>query len=465
MFEGVQKHWQVLRESWALEGERKKRRRIIEEKDFLPAALEVLETPASPIGRGIIWGIAGFFGIALAWALIGHVDVVVSAPGRLIPKDRVKVVQPAEIGIVRAIHVSDGQHVKAGEVLVELDPTISGAEIEQVERALLMVNTDAARARALLSYLDGTGAQLELPDSLEPEAAGMQQRLIDSRVREYEASLGSLESQHNERLADRAVAESELARLRATLPLIEEQVSRRRELVELGLSPRLRFLELLERHVSHQKNIEVRQEQLGKVTAAVATTVHQIEQLKQEFQRTILTDLAEALDEGSLQEQELTKVRRRNVMQRLVAPVDGVVQQLAVHTLGGVVQPAEPILVIVPAQRTLIVEALVLNKDIGFIAVGDEVAVKLEAFPFTKYGTIPGRLENLSLDAIRDENLGLVYQAHVSLERETIRVERREVPLSPGMVATVEIKTGTRRLIEFFLSPLLRYRDESLRER
>ncbi|MCG8504606.1 MAG: HlyD family type I secretion periplasmic adaptor subunit [Sphingomonadales bacterium] len=465
MFEGMRSHLDVWRESWRLESERRKSAKKYEEVDFLPAALEILEKPASPVGRTTLWLIIAFFVAAMLWSYFGHVDVVATAQGRIIPKERVKIIQPLEIGVVRAIKVTDGQRVAAGDVLIELDPTVSGADVAQVEAALLMSRMTSARANALLAYVETGAHAFDPPADADPAIVAMEERLIDSQIREYEAALGSLAQQRAEREADLAAVDQEIDRLKKTLPLIEEQVAARKELTEKGLSPRLLYLELLERLIDSQKQLEIQTEQRVRMTAAISGIDQQSEQTTQEFRGTALSELAEAETAAMAQTQELTKAAQRNVLQQLVAPVDGTVQQLAIHTIGGIVQPAEPLMVIVPGEGDLVVEAQVLNKDIGFVHIGDEVEVKLEAFPFTKYGTLPGTLEDLSQDAIADEKLGLVYQARVSLERSTIAVNDKDVNIAPGMVATAEIKTGKRRLIEFILSPLLRYKDESLRER
>lgn len=465
MFEGLKRHWFILREAWRAEGERRKRKKLIDEVDFLPAALEILEKPPSPLGRTLVWLLAALFTIAIAWAVFGKVDVVATAPGRIIPRERVKVIQPAEIGVVRAIHVRDGQRVKRGEVLIELDPTISGAAEEQSRRTVLRARIAAARAEAVLAHLDGEAAQFDVPEGTPGSAVLMQKRLIASRISEYEASIASLAQSRAEREAELAVVSQQLKKLRQTLPLLEEQVEARRTLMEKGLTPRLTYLELKEKLVERRQDIAIQLDQAKKVGAAIAALDRQTEQLSQEFRKTVLTELAEAQDEIMLQGAELKKAAKRNVLQRLKAPVDGVVQQLAVHTIGGVVQPAEPLAVIVPGEGELIVEASVLNKDVGFVAEGQVVEVKLEAFPFTKYGVVPGVLEHLSPDAVQDEVLGLVYPARVRLGRDWLQVNGKRVNLGPGLAATAEIKTGKRRLIEFLISPLLRYRDESFRER
>ena len=463
--QGRHGHFEVLKDAWQEENERKKISRKSLDPNFLPAALEVLEKPPSPIGRILLWVILSFFTIALLWAAIGRLDVVASAQGRLLPDQRVKTIQPAETGVVRTIHVRDGQSVRAGEILVELDPTFSGAEAEQARRALLMARIDQARANALLNFQDGELGDFVAPPGASEGAILTQKRLIESQRQEHKAQLASFQQQKAERIADLAVVEKELSKLSKTLPLLEEQLAAREKLLEKGLTPRLLVLELQERVINHRENVEIQHSQKTKMIAAIQTTERQIEQLTEEFKKNVIADLAEAENHIELQEQELKKAAQRNELQRLTAPVDGVVQQLQIHTIGGVVQAAQPLMVVVPGDGDLIVEARVLNKDIGFVNVGDEVQVKLDAFPFTKYGAVPGTLEDLSMDAVQDEALGLVYVGRVALERQHISVKGQSVKLAPGMVATVEVKTGTRRVIEYLLSPLLRYRDESLRER
>ena len=465
MFDGLKRHIAVLRESWKAETERKKSKIIVDEADFLPAALEILEKPPSPVGRLLIWLLIAFFTIAGLWSVFGRVDVVASAQGKILPKERVKLIQPAEIGVVRAIYVEDGQKVKAGDVLIELDPTISGAEEEQARRALLVAEVTAARATAILNHIDGKPISFRAPTNAAPEMIRVQSLLIDSQIGEYEAGLAALNQQREEAEADLSVVMGEIAKLQNTLPLIEDQVATRQDLVNKGLNSRLTFLELQERLVAHKQNILIQQDQQSKVIAAIASLDGQIDQLKQEFRKATISELAEATDQITLQSEELKKASQRKGLQQLTAPVDGVIQQLAVHTIGGVVQPAEPVMVLVPGDGELLVEALVLNKDIGFVHIGDKVEIKLEAFPFTKYGVIDGMLEDLSTDAIQDENLGLVYAARIAMDADTIRVNGRNVRLGPGMATTAEIKTGKRRLIEFLLSPLLRYKDEAFTER
>lgn len=465
MFETLKKHWQVLLESWSNETEARKTKLKLEEKDFLPAALEILEKPASPVGRAVMWSIVALVVAALVWATLGFVDVVAVAEGRLIPRARVKIVQPIEIGVVRAIRVRDGQRVKAGQVLIELDPTVSGAEAEQARKALRTAEVNRARGRALMAHLSGQPAPFEAPAGLDLASAATQQSLVEALIREYEAKLANLAQQKIERQQDLAATTSQLSKLKSVHGLITEQVTAREPLVEKGWSPRLQLLELKERQVTFARDIDIQRETLEKAKATIATLDTEIERITAEFRKNVITDLAEAENQVSIQTQNLRKAEQRLQLQRLTAPIDGVVQQLAVHTLGGVVQPAQALLIIVPGSGELLVEAMVLNKDIGFVHAGQPVEVKLEAFPFTKHGVIHGVLEDISTDAVQDEKRGLIYPARVKLKAQSIDAGGRQVPLGAGMQVSAEIKTGERRLIDYLLSPIIRYKEESFRER
>ena len=464
MFETVKKHWDVLKAAWAEENDLKKERRKYKQEEFLPAALEILEKPPSPLGRAVLWSIVAFFTIAVVWSVFGRVDVVAAAPGKTLPRERVKVVQAPEIGVVRAIHVANGARVRAGDVLIDLDPTLAAADQAQAVQQLAIAEIDLTRGEALLAFLDGAAPTFE-HGAVDPAIARRQQALIDAQIAEYNAQRHTLEKQLEERAADIAVTESQTKKLRQMLPMVREQVAAQEKLTREGYGARLVLLEARERQIAMEQDLAIAQDEIVKANASLQATNQQIDQLREEFRKTILAELAEAEARARLAREDLNKADQRFALQSLKAPIDGVVQQLAVHTIGGVVQPAEALMSVVPGEGELVVEALLANKDIGFVEEGDIAEVKLEAFPFTKYGVIEGIVEDVSNDAVNDENLGLVYQARIKLDRQTIMVRGRETVLTAGMAATAEIKTGKRRVIEYLLSPLLRYRDEALRER
>ncbi len=256
-----------------------------------------------------------------------------------------------------------------------------------------------------------------------------------------------------------------IKKLEGTLPLIAKRAASLKELVDKKLGSEHAWLELEQERVEHQHDLAALRNQLEQVGAAIEEAQQQRKVIQAEFRRTILIELTDTERRVEVLNQELIKATKRTTQQRLVAPIAGVVQQLDVHTIGGVVTPAQPLMVIVPQEGRLEVEAWLQNKDIGFVHEQQPAEVKVETFPFTKYGTIDAEIVNLSNDAVTDEEKGLVYAARVLLERSTIQVQDKLVNLTPGMAVTVEIKTGKRKLIEYILSPLLRYSQESVRER
>ena len=465
MFDGLLHHVDVWKESYRQQKEIEKKSFKVEEADFLPAALEILEKPSSPIGRWMIRLIIAFFTIALLWSYFGKVDEVATAQGKVTPLGDIKVIQSAQLGVVRNILVSNGQRVKAGENLIELDTTITLADTERARRELQVAYVSKARYEAILIGVAGNDPEFIAPIGASESVIRMQELLIESELQEYQASLETYRQQKIEREADEKVVLQEIIKLEQTLPLLREQVSARADLLEKGLTPRFQFLEYKERLVGQESDLDIQRDQLTKVRASIIGADKQINQLEQEFLKTTYANLAKAEDQIVALTHELTKASKIQDLQILKAPVDGEIQQLAVHTIGGVVNAGDPLMVIVPDERILTVEANVLNKDIGFVNEGQPVEVKFEAFPFTKYGVIHGEVLSIAQNAVADENLGLVYPARVSLDAATIAVNGKEVNISPGMAVTAEVKTNQKRLIEFILSPLLRYKDESLRER
>lgn len=463
MVAGVARHWSVLTSAWTLDTEQAKARRKRSHTEFLPAALEIIETPASPLARFGLWLLIGGVGVALLWAIIGKLDVVVTAPGRITPLDRVKVIQPTELGVVRAIHVADGQHVKAGQVLFELDPTAAGADDAQARTGLMAAQIDRARSRALLSYLNGGSAGFSAPVGIPVELASIQRNLVSTQIQEYEARRMILTRQRSEHVAEVAAAEAEISKIRETLPLLEQQITARERLVAQGHFPRLRLYELEEQRIERTRNADVQAAATAKARAGIAGIDAQLGQIRSELARSTVKDLAEAQDNSDLRRNEIAKTDLRNRSMRLVSPVSGTVQQLAVHTLGGVVQPAETLLVIVPDDSQLVIDAKIPNREAGFVRTGQPVRIKIDAFPFTDYGTVDGRLESVSGDAVEDEKLGLVYNARIRLRPSP--AQRSEIQLSPGMAITAEIKTAKRRIIQYLLSPISARLDEAGRER
>ena len=466
----------------ALERPRARRR---EELAFLPAALEIVETPPSPVGRAIGFSLILMFTAALAWAWYGTIDIVATATGKIMPGGRTKVIQPFETGVVRAILVQDGQAVRAGEVLVELDPTANAADRDRLQSDLLAERLNIARLRAALA-----GGEDPLTDFMPPADApatlvGIQRQLLVNQVGEHRAKVAALGRQQAQKEAEQATIQATIHKLETVIPVIQPRVEMRRTLMEKDLGSRIAYLETLQLLVERQQELGIQSSQLQEAAAAVSAIRETRSQAVAEFRRALSDELAKGEQKAIGLAQELIKAEQKTRLQRLVAPLDGVVQQLAIHTVGGVVTPAQSLMVVVPSDSRLEIEAMVPNRDIGFVQSGQAAEIKVDTFSFTRYGLLQGVVLSVSQDAIirerkqeRDDRgqgaqtdssepkgQELTYSARISLDRTQMQIDDRLVNLSPGMAVTVEIKTGSRRILSYLLSPLLRYQHEVLRER
>ena len=461
-------------------------RRQKDEIAFLPAALEIVETPPSPIGRAIGATLIAVFCLGLIWACFGHVDIVATATGKIVPSGRVKLIQPFETGVVRAIHIRDGESVKAGEVLIELDTTMSTADEEHIRNDLNAARLDVARLRAALSDADDAQTEFHPPLDANPTLVKMQKAYLAKQVEEHRAKVAALNRQRAQKQAERDTAAATIQKLEASSPIIKERVDIRKYLVDKELGSRLTYLETLQQLTENEKDLVVQKSRLQETDAALAAIVSTREQTEAEFRRTLFSELNEAERKAGGLADDLAKAERRTKLQLLTAPVDGVVQQLAVHTVGGVVTPAQQLAVVVPADASLEVEAMVSNRDIGFVHIGQEAQIKIDTFNFTRYGLLHGRVVSVSRDAIvrdapqeakNDAAKGAdtesseprgqqyMYAARISLENTKMQVDDEVANLGAGMAVTVEIRTGSRAVITYLLSPLMRYRHDSMRER
>ena len=456
----------IFRHAWHERKNLDSRPRLPHEAQFLPAALELQETPVSPAPRIAMWLILSFALIAFLWAIFGHMDVVATAHGKIVPDDRTKVIQPIETATVKAIRVSDGQAVKAGDVLIELDATAAAADSARLGNDLTTARLQAARARAMLAAIaSGKPPALERMPDMEAGRLTQEQRILEGQYGEYQAKLARIDAEIAKREAELASTQEIVRKLAQTAPIARQRAQDFRDLVEKNFISRHGYLEKEQARIEQEGDLATQRSRLKELAASLQEARSQRAALVAETRRIALDGLNEAEQKATSYGNELVKADSRGRLMTLTAPVDGTVQQLAVHTVGGVVTPAQPLMVIVPKDNPIEVEAFVENKDIGFVNAGQEAVVKIETFPFTKYGTIEAKVTHVSNDAVSDEKRGLIFPARVNLARATIQVENKTVNLSPGMAVTVEVKTAQRRVIEYFLSPLMQYKDESLRER
>jgi hemolysin D len=462
----LKRYGAMFRHAWHERASMDSKPRLPHEAQFLPAALELQETPLSPVPRLAMWLLMAFAFIALLWAAIGHIDVVAIAHGRIVPNDRTKVIQPFETATVQAIRVADGQEVKAGEVLIELDATDSNADSARIANDHIAARLQAVRATALLvAIASGKSPVLSNLPGIEKSRMAQEQRVLDGQYGEYQAKLARIDADIAKREAELRSTQEIVRRLELTVPIARQRAQDFKNLVEKNFMSKHAYLEKEQMRIEQEAELATQRSRIQELTAALQEGRSQRTALIAESKRTALDSQNEAEQKAVTYSQELIKAESRGKLMTLTAPVDGTVQQLAVHTVGGVVTPAQQLMMIVPKDNPIEVEAYVENKDIGFVNPGQEAVVKVETFPFTKYGTIDAKVVSVSNDAVNDEKRGLIFPGRVNLSRTTIPVENKIVNLSPGMAVTVEVKTAQRRVIEYFLSPLLQYKDESLRER
>lgn len=454
----------TLRDAWGKEGGKKgDPKRSLDEFEFQPGYLEIIERPPAPWARRTALALTSLLVIALIWSILGRLDIHAVSTGRLIVSSHSKVIQSLEPGEVAAINVRDGQSVKAGDVLISLNPVGVEAEVRELEAQLSYKRLERARLDALLT--DNPADNLTAPvDATALQVVQARAHLL-SEWREVLSNLETLDGELRVNQANQQARQVEIASQKKLAANINDRLKARRTLAASKLLPKMELLEQERERLEVDRSLAQLQAAVSVLQAEYKSKQEQRSSYLAKNRREYYDKLAEANNAIAVMEQGLIKAKEKHRQQSLRSPVDGVVQQLAIHTLGGVVQPAQQLMVIVPSHSTLEAEVMVLNKDVGFVRNGQHVEVKIDSFPYTRYGTITAEVSHVSKDAVQDEKLGLVFPARVKLQRDTIAVDAQRVALQAGMSITAEIRTGERRVIEYLLSPLQQYQSEAMRER
>ena len=441
----------------------KKPTRQRDEYDFLPAHLDVIEKPPAPRARLCALVLTVFLISVVIWSVFGRLDIHAGAQGRLMVSSHSKIIQPLEQGEVALINVKDGQYVKKGDVLIALNVVDVNAEIERLTQQIVHARLEYARLTALLT--SDPKANFIAPAQASKAQIQKSKAQLLSEVEETNAAIAQLQAELQVNLMQQQGDQQDLAALQSLKHNIDQRLKAKRSLAASKAIAKVELLEQEKELLEINRTISTLAAQTQILIAQHSSINEQIDSLLAQKRRQYYQALNQVEVDLTQVEQELMKSQERLRRQTLRSPVDGIVQQLSIHTLGGVVTPAQALMVIVPAQAYLEAEVKVLNKDIGFVLAGQHVEIKVDSFPFTKYGTIKGELLYISQDAVQDEQLGLVFPARVKLARSDILVDDAQVALGAGMTVMAEIKTGNRRVIEYLLSPLQQYQSEALRER
>jgi hemolysin D len=460
-----------------------------QEREFLAPLLEIQETPPSPLKRRVLWSIIALVVSLLIWAMIGKIAIVATAPGKFIPDGRVKEVQPLESSIVKAIHIKEGQRVHQGDLLLELDPTLSAAELAASADKYGFNKLEQARLNAELANGSAHFSAAGQP----PARVALEESMRKARNQAHAAKVAEAKATVEEKSAALAAAQATLKKYEQTTTIAAEREASARPLVDTGAISRLDYLQLKEDLTKNRNDLSAQIETVQEAGAAVAGAERALEQVERDRVADIYGDLDKHVTDEPALKGELDKSKELFELKWLRAPVDGLVQKVGVTTIGQVVTPAQSLVTIVPDGTPLIVEATVSNEDIGYLKVGQPVEVKVDTFPFQRYGTLKGTLLWISPDAedknaaSRDtdtrsgassqaadpagnpantsSNTGYVYKVHVRTEARHFLVDGDARPVVSGMTVQADITTDRRRVIDFFLSPVVKYLDEGMKVR
>ena len=428
-----------------------------------------------------------FLVATLTWASVAEVELAAVAPGRIVPTGQVKVIRSFEQGKIRRIAVEEGTLVEQDDVLIEIDTTLVDAEISKLAAELQIKSVEAARLEAALAWRKAM--PFHPPASAPPEIVSVNKALLADQVAAHRARLHELDGMMAERRAQLLTLEAALAKHRSLLPILRERTAMRETLYRRDHGSRLALFEEQERLVELEGNIALRRRELAEVTASLAGIRAQKERAVSEFYRERRSTLAAVRERMIVLREDLRQAREHRARHTLRSPVDGVVQDLAVHTENGMVEPGARLMVIVPGNAGVRVEAFVANTDIGFVKPGQRVTLKVATFDFRRYGAIEGTVSHVGKDAVnagahggapapgsvaagagpatapQPAPAGPVFKALIDLDRTYMEIEGQKVDLLPGMAAEAALILGTQRVIEYVLQPLRGYRQDAFREK
>ena len=477
----------VFKDAWANRDKLGESNKTRELAAFLPAALEVQETPPNPLLRWLSRTLLLLIVIALTWSYFGHINIVASAEGKIIPSSRVKQIQPLEKGMVKTLFVKEGQLVEKGQPLIALDATLNQADtnslISEQQRTQLRLAVNQGFL-ALLNRITHTSKAEKLSDSTNveqaltqqiqqmpwqsaPSSADLQlhQSLLLQQWLQYQSQLRSLHSALAQNSAEQATVAEVITKLRLILPVVNKRLRLLKKMFREKLVAETEYLQSLQEQIQIKQDFAAEKQRLKQLQETVTDITAQINLHNAQSASAVLMEITEQNRQLAGLTEELIKVRDHSAKQIIYAPVAGRVQELMVHTIGGVVTEAQQLMLIVPIEQTLEAEVFLENKDIGFVFNEMSAEIKVHTFPFTKYGVIDAVISNVSTDATIDEKKGLIYKMQLRLAENQIQVNNKMVNLVPGMSVTAEVQIGERRIIEFFLAPLLKGKQEALRER
>ena len=426
-----------------------------DQHEFKPVAVEIEEAPVSPLGRVTFWIILAVAAFVIIWLSLGEVDVVVTARGKIIPRGQIKVIQPLDSGVVKALHVDVGESVKKGQLLVEIEPDTTEPGLEASDEQALLTQITRERLNALLAGFSFNPDPAKYPASL----IAQQRALYQSTKNAHQEALAAKRSEAGQISDQEASVIAQAEQANVMLTMLNQRADQMKGIEDL--ISRRELDDLHERQTQYQTQANQSEARLAELSQRRTQLKRELTEMKQRFRQDLLAQEQQQHQQGLEFQAKSKEFRYRNTRQRILAPVAGTVNQRMVNTPGGVVTPAQPLLTLVPKDTPIQIEALAENRDIGYIHPGMEVSVKVDTYDFQKYGVIEGKVISVGSDSIEDEQLGQVFPVIIQPEKTSILVKGKDQPLHPGMTVQSEIKVGQRRIIEFFIYPVVKALDES----
>ena len=435
--------------------------------EFLPAVEEIVETPAAPLGALVVWLVTLLLIVALAWSYFGRIDIVAVANGKISTEGSTKIIQPAVSGVVTSINVHEGQRVKKGETLLALDKTTAEKDVATANQSLntARVERDILRRLAVGGNTDDIINNADLPDETKAmlrQFASSQTALSAARQQAANGMISNYQQQLQFNQQAKNQLETNAQNLKNRKAEIEKRLPNANPVDKLRLQNELTSID--QRITSADSAVLGQNQQLLQSQSALIQAQNQSQTQNAETNSAFSNQIITAEKRIIELENNLVKAKQILAQTTITAPVDGTVLSLTVKTIGGVVNAGQQLAQIVPEKVPLYVDAALDNQDVGFVKPGQRVVVKVATYPFQRYGYLEGTVENISPDAIQDDKKGLIYKAKIKLNDDKSS-KQNQLKLLPGMNISAEITTGQRRIIEFFLDPLMTKVDESLKVR
>ncbi len=427
---------------------RKMLKRINDSYEFKPLLSEIEESPSSPLGHFTFWTIIALIFVIVAWLIVGKIDIVITARGIVIPDGEAKIIQPLETGIIKNILVKEGDFVKQGQLLILIDTMATDAKLESIKKNLKQSKTEAERLEA-----GGVGKTFKSDDIMQNYLYNESVVAINSSIEAKKQAIVQINKQIDSSQAQKRDYQSQLISAKDRLNRL------------LNVSDIVAYNNIQDakdKVKTLEESLIQSEAEIKKFEAQKREINSEIAKLNSEFKAQNLSQLSETKKRIKELEANKNEIEFSNINQKITSPVDGFVDKLYIHTLGGVVTPAQELIALTPYDMPVLIKATVLNKDIGFIRPDMPVSLKIDTFDFQKYGILKGKVKLVSKNSIEDEKLGPVYEVYITPEDTTLMVEGKEQKITTGMSLNAEIEIGRRRIIEFFIYPLIKYMDEGI---